>query len=322
MKIYADKLPGHLQGELLPIYLVSGDEPLQQGESADRIRAAARAAGFTSREVLFVEPGFSWSQLGALGGSLSLFAERRLIELRMPTGKPGNEGTDALKAWAADPPPDTLLLVISGKPSGQPAWVKALAKTGGHVQVWPLDAAQLPRWIDQRMRERDLQPERDAVRLLAGRVEGNLLAASQEIDKLAMLHSGGAVSLADVEASVADSARFNVFQLAETALEGKAARSVRMLEELRGEDTPPQLVLWALGRAIHELGQPPRQAPNRALAKQQARLSEARKRLSPRVRSELTLRLAHADRVLKGAARGDGWAELVNLCLGLAGRPA
>ncbi|HET9679192.1 MAG TPA: DNA polymerase III subunit delta, partial [Gammaproteobacteria bacterium] len=225
MKIYPEKLQSALQKGLAPVYLLAGDEILLREEAADAIRAAARSAGYTEREVHFAETGFDWNQLRQTSASLSLFAEKRLIEVRLPTGKPGTQGAKALQDYTANLPEDVILLVSSAKPERTPAWVKALESAGVHVPCWPLPPERLPAWIESRLRSRDLMPDAQAVQLIAQRVEGNLLAAAQEIDKLALLlppkEPLGAQAVAT---AVTDSARFDVFKCVDAALIGQARR--------------------------------------------------------------------------------------------------
>ena len=256
MKIFPDKLEATLKKGLLPIYFFSGDEPLQLGEAADAVRRHAREQGYTEREVMHVDKGFDWNELLMASNSMSLFAEKRVIDLRLPSGKPGKDGGAALVEYAGRPPEDTVLLISSGKVdkrSQSAKWYTALDKVGATLQVWPVETADMPRWLDQRLRSRGLQTEKDAVRVIADRVEGNLLAAAQEVDKLVLLNGTGALSLEQVESAVADSARFDVFGLVDAALEGDAPRLTRMLDGLRGEGVEPILVLWALARELRSL---------------------------------------------------------------------
>ena len=256
MKLRFEQLSEHLQQGLRPIYLLSGDEPLQLGEAADAIRAQARAQGFAEREVMHVEAGFDWNALAAASDTLSLFAEQRLIDLRLPSGKPGKEGGAALAEYAANPPQDTVLLITSGKLDKNAAkakWYKALDSAGVTLQVWPVEANQLPRWVGQRMRARGLSASPEAAQLLAERVEGNLLAAAQEIEKLLLLYGESSVDAEMVEQGVADSARYDIFELVDTALLGDAPRVARIMEGLHGEGVEPILILWALVREIRAL---------------------------------------------------------------------
>jgi DNA polymerase-3 subunit delta len=333
MQLRPDQLEAHLKKTLAPVYFLTGDDPLQMTEAADALRAAARAQGYTDREVLSVESGFDWDQLLAAAGNLSLFAERRILELRLPTGKPGDAGGKALRAYVERPPEDTVLIVLAGKleaAARKSKWVQALEQAGVMLTLWPVDAQKLPAWIRQRMHSRGLQPDPEAVALLAERVEGNLMAAAQEIEKLLLLHGPGALDAATVQASVADSARFDVFGLVDTALSGEVARSQRMLIALRGEGVEPVLILWALAREIRSLaamaGEVARgTAPAQVMARH--RVWESRKKPIAAALGRLRLpqwqrllrQAAALDRIVKGQAPGNPWDELVQLTLRLAG---
>lgn len=256
MKIAANQLLGQLDKTLLPCYLVTGDEPLLAQEALDAIRGAARRQGFGSRELFVQSTGFDWSELSSAGGNLSLFADKRIIELRLPTGKPGIKGSAAIADFATTVADDLLFLVSAPKLDRSAAnakWVKALESHGGLVQVWPVDNRELPGWINARMQQAGLKPDRDAVRLIADRVEGNLLAAQQEIEKLRLLHGEGPVTAADVDTSVANSSRFDVYKLVDAAVAGNAARAVRILGGIRVEGVEPVIVMWALTREIRLL---------------------------------------------------------------------
>jgi len=332
VKLFAEKLAAHLQGKALaPVYLLSGDEPLQVGEAADAVRAAARREGYTSREVFFVERGFDWQALRTAGESLSLFAEKRVLELRLPTGKPGDAGAKMLVEFAARPPEDTILLVIAGKVDKKNKWVGTLEKAGVFVEYWPLDAGQLPRWIEERMARAGIAVDREAAQLLADRVEGNLLAAAQEIDKLALLLAGSPADAQAVRDAVADSARFDIFQLAEVALSGDAARGLRMLDALRTEGMEAVLVSWSLTREIRLLAElsfkvAGGQSPERATAgvwpkKKQAVVARALQRLPVKAWERLLLEVALVDRQIKGMRRGDAWQNIERLIAAMAGTP-
>ena len=199
MRINTDQVARTLERGLPPVWLIAGDEVLLTGEAADLVRARARRDGFTGRELFVTDRGFDWSEVSTAGRSLSLFAERRILEIRMPTARPGKEGGAALAALAADPGPDNLVLVITARPEKEAwssAWLKAFEKYGVFVQSWPVEAAKLPAWVTQRGAKLGLKFERGAAELLAERVEGNLLAAQQEIEKLALLEPGGFEDLA------------------------------------------------------------------------------------------------------------------------------
>ena len=233
MKLSPAQLGKHLQGTLAPIYVVCGDEHLLCQEACDAIRAATRAQGFSERQVFHVETGFDWGQLIEAGASLSLFAEKRLIELRIPNGKPGDKGAAALLDYLARPAEDTVLLISLPKLDGstqKTKWAKALidGKDVQFLQIWPVDAAQLPQWIRQRLAQAGLSADQEAVELIAARVEGNLLAAAQEIEKLKLLADAGQISADTVQAAVADSARYDVFGLIDAALHGQAAHALHV----------------------------------------------------------------------------------------------
>ena len=335
MQLRPEQLPQHLKKQLAPIYFLYGDELLLQQEAADLIRAAARAHGYTEREVFNVERDFDWNRLTEASNNLSLFAERRILEVRMPTGKPGDAGGRALREYAARPADDTLLLIISGKLDAQQRkskWVTDLEAAGVGVQIWPVDARALPQWIRARMQGLGLEPTADAVQLLAERVEGNLLACKQEIDKLALLVGTGPVDAAAVTAAVADSARFDVYALVDSALAGEPERCLRMLAGLRSEGVEPVLVSWALARELRSLagmawelrrGEPAGSlmGRHRVWKNRQALVGRALGRHAPDSWLELLAGCARLDRMVKGQAPGKPWDELVQLCLRLAGRP-
>jgi len=256
MRLRAEQLSRHLQDTLAPAYLISGDEPLLLGEAADAIREAARAAGHDNREVMEAGSSFDWNTLLAEAASFSLFADKKIIDLRIPSGKPGREGGQALAEYCANPPPDTLLLLTLPKLDRQQQnskWFKAIEQLGVVLQVWPIGMEKLPAWIEQRMRRAGLQPTPDAVALLAERVEGNLLAARQEIDKLVLLHPSGPIDASALAEAVADSARYDVFDLVDSALRAELPRCLHILEGLQGEGIAAPIVLWALHRETSQL---------------------------------------------------------------------
>jgi len=333
MNLKPEQISSHLQRTLSPVYLVTGDEPLQVAEVCDAVRARARERGCSERLVFNVEAGFDWGALLQARDSLSLFAEQRLVELRLPTGKPGEAGAKALREYASRPPEGDVLLVIAGKidkVAQRSKWFTALEQAGVVVQVWPLKVAQLPDWIERRMRARGLQPSAEAVTLLAERVEGNLLACAQEIEKLLLLHGAGAVDAAAVTAAVADSARYSVYDLVDRAMAGEAAAVTRTLRGLQGEGEETTLVLWALAREIRSLAGMADELRRGAALDQVLFKNKVWENRKPLVRNTLKrcslqrlrrlLRLAgRIDRIIKGAAPGNVWDELLQLALGLAG---
>ncbi|HYM27475.1 MAG TPA: DNA polymerase III subunit delta [Steroidobacteraceae bacterium] len=323
MKLNADSLPAQLAQRLLPAYLISGDEPLLAGEAADAVRTRARAVGFTEREVHFIERAADWDDVRAAAGNLSLFATRRVIEIRLTSGKPGVAGGATLAALAAAGDPDTLLLVLAprlDRDAQSAEWVRALESRGGWVQIWPVDAPRLVGWLRGRAHTLGLEVGEEALQLLAARTEGNLLAAHQELQKLALL--GADVTAQAVGASVADSARFDVFQLGEAVLEGDAPRALRMLAGLRAEGTEATLALWALTKALRDVwsaraeGRPP------AWQRNAAALARALQRAPRLPFTQLALRAARADRMIKGRLGGDAWDEMALFAAQLCGRPA
>ena len=337
MQLKPEQIDAHLRKQLAPIYFISGDEPLRVMEAADAIRAAAREQGYDERDVLTVQAGFDWDSLMSEAGNLSLFSQRRVIDLRLPTGKPGADGSKALRAYAERPPDDTLLLVTAGKldPAARKSkWVQALDKAGVVVFVWPLKGPEFNAWVAQRMRQRGLQPTADAVALLSERVEGNLLACVQEIEKLYLLQGEGEVDAGAILALVADNARYDVFGLLDSALAGKAARCVRMLQGLQAEGLVPQIVIWALARELRQLtamagslasGQPVQAVLSQYRvwpAERKSLVTAALRRLSVTQCNALLQHCARVDRISKGQGAGSAWDELLQLTLKLAGNQA
>lgn len=337
MKLNPAQLSKHLQGNLSPVYVVSGDEPLLCQEAADAIRAATRQQGFSERQVFNADNNFDWGNLLQAGASLSLFADKRLLELRIPSGKLSDKGS-ALLEYLARPAEDTVLLINLPKLDGsaqKSKWGKALidgAQTQ-FLQIWPVDANQLPQWIRQRLAQSGLNASAEAVDMIAIRVEGNLLAAAQEIEKLKLLAEGNQIDVDTVHASVADSARFDVFGLIDAALNGEAAHALRMLEGLRGEGVEPPVILWALAREIRLLatiaqqyaqGIPLEKAFSSARPpvwdKRRPLVSKALQRLSATRWAALLLDAQQIDAQIKGQASGDPWRGLSMLTLSICGQ--
>lgn len=332
MQLHADQLSAHLKRGLAPIYFISGDEPLAAQECGDAIRAAAQAAGFQERTVCTVESGFDWSAFYADTRAGSLFAARRLIELRLPTGKPGEEGARTLVELCDDPSPDILLLVLTGKLDKQARaakWAAALERAGIAITLYPVEARQLPGWIERRMRARALTPGPGVAEMLARYTEGNMLACAQEIDKLAML-GARSVNVDDIAGDLGDSARFSIYALADAALAGNSAAVLRIIRSLRAEGEAPVLVLWALAREIRELARMAQAiAGGRAESQvlDEFRVWQRRKPLVHKALARTTLAqwqdlvgaAARADRVLKGRRAGDTWLTLEGLALALGG---
>lgn len=314
--------------ELKPVWLIAGAEHLQVMEAADGLRARARELGYVEREIHDVDNRFDWNELAMSGAAMSLFASRRMIELRMPTGKPGREGSAAISAWCADLPPDTLLLITAQEWSKQHegAWYKSVDKVGVAMPVWPLKREDLPGWISARMKSRGLKATRDAVELLAERVEGNLLAAAQEIDKLSLLVGESTLDVETLEASVADDARFDVFRLTDAAIAGDASRALRMVGGLKAEGAEPiPLIGWLLSqlRALSRLssaGNNINQAfqTERIWDAKQAGFRRALKAGNTAHWERCIVQAGLIDRISKGRAGGDAWIEIERLITAIA----
>ena len=332
MRLYPEKLADHLQQKLLPVYLVSGDEPLLLQECCDQIRQKARAENCNEREI--IEGGvsnFNWQDILHSASNMSLFADRKLIELRLPSGKPGAEGSKALCEYLDIASGDDVLLIVSGKIDKQSTnskWYKALDKAGVTVQVWPVDAKNLPRWLQQRVRNAGMSIDDDALRLLCERLEGNLLAAVQEVEKLKLLAADSKITMQTVTEAVSDNARYNLFDMADNALKGNASVSLRMLYGLRAAGTEPPVVLWALVREIRTLyeaqldcdsGQSTQQAlsSRRVWQNRMPLMQAALTRHNTHSLSLLLEQAARADGSIKGFADGKPWDNLSRLVITL-----
>ena len=326
MRLVPETLARELEAGLAPAYLVAGDEPLRVGESADAIRARARAAGYAGREVRFAERGFDWEAFAADLRALSLFAERRVVELRLPTPKPGADGSRALVAALESPAPDALLLVITDKieyADRSSAWVRAFETRGACVDAEQLTPEQLTPWVEARMRRAGLEPEPDAVQLLAERCEGNLVAAHQEIELLRLLAGGGPVSVETVADSVATSARYHVFQLGEALLGGDAPRALRILGGLAAEGEEPTLVLWCIAEELRSILQSGGNARRlfRGGRRRKELLAAAARRVPRRVALDLLGAAARADLLIKGPRKDEAWGELARIATDLCIAP-
>ncbi|HQD16789.1 MAG TPA: DNA polymerase III subunit delta [Ottowia sp.] len=343
MQLAAAQLPTHLQKGLRPLYVLHGDEALLVQEAADAIRAAARAQDYTERSVHIVAGAhFDWGAVLAAGSSLSLFADKQIVEVRIPSGKPGKDGSAALQQLAeAAPGNDGVLTLVLlprlDKATRSGAWFAALDGAGVTVQIDTIERAQLPAWIAQRLAAQGQRvvPGEQGQRTLAffaDRVEGNLLAAHQEISKLALLHPPGELSWAQVEAAVLNVARYDVFKLSEAVLAGQPARVQRMLDGLQAEGEAEVLVHWALAediRALKRVKDAMAAGKPLPMALRENRIWGPRERLFERVLPRLgdasTARLLHAAHVVDGIVKGlkapdwpaDGWQALQRLAMQL-----
>ena len=332
MRLNEKQLASHLDRTLAPVYLVASEEPLLVQEAAAAIRRRAREEGYEERQVLNVEPGFDWERLHEAGSTMSLFASRRLLELRLPTGKPGEAGSRALVRYCENLPQDTVLLVLCGKLESntlRSKWVKRVEGAGVLLTAYLPEAREYPRWIARRMQLHGLEPGPGVVEALAYHFEGNLLALNQEIEKLAMV-AQGTVNEERVLESLSDSARFTVYVLVDTCLAGKAPEARRILRSLHAEGTAPALASWALAREIRTLtrlaaeaaaGTRPEALFRRygVWPRRQALVRQALGRLSPGRARRLLQQAAHTDRVVKGRAPGEPWQALERLSLMLSG---
>jgi len=331
MALRADQLAGSLKRGLAPVYLLGGDEPLLLLECCDQIREAAKQQGFVERELLQVERGFDWSALQQAAAP-SLFATRKIIDLRIRTGKPGQEGARVLGAWADAPDPDMILMVSCeqwDKSSRNSKWAGRLAKAGQQIDIWPIKPPEMPRWLEQRMMQHGMQPEPEVLRILADRLEGNLLAARQEIDRLALLKGAGPVTVDDVMRVVADSSRFDAFALAEHMLSGNLREGLRVAAGLKRMDTPLPLLLGALLKELKVVetyrmavrgGESENMVFRRLYVWQnrQNTIRTAARRLDTLKLYEAFKMLALIDRQSKGRAAGDPWQSIDALLLGLS----
>jgi DNA polymerase-3 subunit delta len=336
VRIDSEQLAQHLKRGTKPLYVVHGEEALLALEAGDLVRRHCHERGYSEREVLSAESGFDWSQLSGAANSLSLFATKRLLELRIPGGKPGSDGADALRRYAAQLPPDTVTLISLPKLDRTQlasAWFQALDTAGVVIAANPVTLARLPAWIAGRLAQQDQQIDDEALSFLVSRVEGNLLAAHQEVQKLALLFAPGRLDAAQVRSAVLDVARYDVFKLGEALLAGDAARFVRMLDGLRGEGAAPALVLWALSeeaRALLHVARGLRAGKTLPQLTREARIWGTRAELlagsargfDPRELEDALLHAARVDRMIKGLDPGDAWAELLQLGPRLTPRPA
>ena len=335
MRLRSDQITGHLQQDLLPVYLVFGDEQMLVEETSDLIRQHVRKHGADDRQVWHVEGRFNWSEIQWQEQTMSLFASQRLLEIRLPSGSPGKEGGEALRRYVDNPPADTTLLIISGKidkRSQKSKWFTEIDKLGVTTPVWPVDLANLPRWILQRMQQRGLKANQQIAQLIAERVEGNLFAAAQEIDKLQLLCPTGDVDQQTVLDSVADNARFEAFGLMDTVFLGQAAKIPRMISRLRAEGLDILSVFSAVSWSLHRVIDMASQLEQglileQVFASQKPPVWEKSRPMMRQVLSRHDLKqwhtflgqMAKIDQAAKGSLPACPWSLLETLCLQVAG---
>ncbi|MFZ5523430.1 MAG: DNA polymerase III subunit delta [Pseudomonadota bacterium] len=332
MAISSEALPRHLASGLKPLYVVFGDALLLAIEAADSIRTAARAAGYTERETFIAEQHFKWDELRNSAQSLSLFASRKVIDLRIPSGKPGVEGGQALQDYCTSLSPDVLTLISLPRldwSAQKSQWFSALQQHGVVISADDIPRSALPRWIASRLERQDQTADEITLEFLADRCEGNLLAAFQEIQKLALLYPAGQLAFEQVKDAVMDVARYDIFKLSEAMLSGNPARFAHILDGLRAEGTATTLVLWAVSEDIRILGkvlQAVQRGGNLGNALRDMRVRKDKQGLMENAARHLKfphieramLQAARLDKIIKGLRQGDVWDELLQLGLRLA----
>ncbi len=332
MRLAQAQLETHLKQGLQPLYVLVGDEPLAQRECLGAIRAAARTQGFDERNSLTVERNFNWQQIQSFGQSISLFSSRRLLEINIPSGKPGVEGSKALQALAAKALPDTTVVIILPtleRDAKNSTWFAALDTQSQTITLNEIDVANLPKWIANRLAQQGQQTSVQTLEFLAHQVEGNLLAANQEVQKLGLLYPQGELSDATVREAVLNVSRYDAFQLGEAVLAGDAERTVRILQGLQDEGENAVAVMnplmWVL-RPLVRIKQAEMRGENLTSAMTNARIYGDKQALVKRALARLSLRqleatlqkLADIDKTAKGVMLGDAWLEISRLCFGLA----
>ncbi|MEC9375693.1 MAG: DNA polymerase III subunit delta [Pseudomonadota bacterium] len=329
MKVSVDNINSQLNKELASVYFITGDENLLVGEVKDKIRSFARSQGFDERETHTVDAKFNWDELRQSLNNLSLFSARRIIELDLISGSPGRDGSKAIINHLDNPPPDTLLIISAPKldrRASKAKWAQKIEKQGCWVSVYSISPERLSGWLSHRMKKNGLKFETSAIDALATLVEGNLLAADQEIKKLALLEHNKTLTEEIILRAVADGARFDIFQLADAAINQDSPRAIRVFYGLKREGTPAPLVLWALIREINtliSLWSLIDQGEKLDLAMQNLRIWDSRKsmfRCALKNHDEssirlLSLRSTLTDRVIKGAHEGKPWDSLLELLL-------
>lgn len=335
MKTRADQLDTQLKrlSSPPPVFMVTGDEPLQHAESCDSIRRYLRDDGFTEREVMHVDAQFSWESLLESANALSLFAERKIIEVRLGSQKLDKKASGLLQRYLDNPAPDNVVLILADRLDAgakKSAWFKQVEKAGVVVEIWPIDVDQLPGWVNQRAKRLGLELTADAVQLLTGRIEGNLLAARQELDKLSLLYANQTIDAEQVIEAVADSSRFDIFALSDAVLHRDPARCQKILLVLRQEGVEATLVLWALSREIRTLLNVQRGLATgvnydtlcqreKVWGKRKALVRKASQQ-TPASQLESLLGLCQdVDQAIKGQLKTDPWLLLSVLTLELSG---
>ncbi len=332
MRIKQSQLTASLKKQLPAVVVVSGDEPLLIQESCDQIRNLANESGFEERLVYHSAKGFDWAVLDEHSQALSLFGERKLIEIRLET-LPDNSGKKRLQEWAEQPPEDNLLLLVSKKIESatlNTKWFKAIEAHCLHVQIWPVGLQQLPQWINQRLHIAGFQPTSSAVTALSDHVEGNLLAAQQEIEKLRLLNTDEQLDESDVLASIADSNRYNVFNLSDACLSQDVKHVIKIMQTLEAESMEPSIVLWSIskeirllaklyGARVNGLGIESQLQKERVFKSKWSVYQNYLRRISPGILPQAHGYCQRADKAIKGLEQVSPWRLLTQAALIIAG---
>jgi DNA polymerase-3 subunit delta len=330
MNVRFDQLTTTLAGELCPAYIVSGEEPLQVMEATDLIRASCKKQGYVEREVFDVDANFEWQSFNEAADSMSLFSSQRILDVRIPSARPGKQGSEAIQQYLDNPPEDTVLMITAGKlekATKNTAWYKAIDKRGISVQCWPVNRQDLSSWVKQRFQSRGMLPDKEVIDYVCQYVEGNLLAAAQEIEKLHSLLGDGAISFDKVREAITDNSRYSIFELADTALRGDRSRTMRILNSLDAEGVEPVLIIWALAKEIRLLCNVSAEPSTAEYTLSRSGVWSSRMKLFKGCLSRhteksfqlLLQRCALIDGISKGFEQGNVWDELRMLCFRLAG---
>jgi len=330
MFLKPEQLSSALQKNLLPVYFISGDEPLQLGEIADTIRAKAKSSGFYNREIFSADmPAFNWHQITQSAANLSIFADKKLLDIRISGSNLGQEGTKVIMNYCQHPVENTLLLITAGKiakDSLKARWLQALDKVGIIIQVWPIDAKEFLPWLQQRLQRRGLITDHEGLKILASRVEGNLLAATQEIEKLYVLYGTGQISSQQIINAVADNSRYDVYKLVDAAFSADINRVIKILDGLITDGIAAPIVLWAITKEARMLvkiktglaqGQQVEVLfkNNQVNSKRKHAVNNVLNRLKLHHLNDILLMSAKADRQSKGLQAGNVWETLLTICL-------
>tara|TARA_R110002049_G_scaffold15822_5_gene64182 strand:- start:18379 stop:19386 length:1008 start_codon:yes stop_codon:yes gene_type:complete len=327
LDLNVQQLSDHLDRTLAPVYLVSGDEPLQSEESLTRIRAKAREQGYVERQVLYVERSFDWSQVTEQSSNMSLFGDKKILELRLPSGKPGLPGGKALQQYCEHLPEDVLLIIQSGKiekATLKSKWVQAISHAGVFMRIWPLTGTDLVRWVQARLKSEGLSDDRQTAEYIASRVEGNMLAAAQEIEKMALLSLDSDTGDSS-QPWVSSQTRYTVFDLVDTILNGQRNKVIKILGQLQKESFAPNLVLWGLAELVRAVIYTSTQKRGQSKGVQNAFFYNKRNQLGAHANKfnreqlyTLLMKCGQVDQMIKGRASGDVWQSFTDVALKLA----